>query len=283
MPHRSPLVIGLLPALLLAGCLAEPVGIGPDVAPDDPDAAVSRLDVRVPDDGPGTDGPASRPCTAPLGAGVVVSTSVPATEPSPGVIEHRIEGLATYHGDVIEPLAMNPAFDRQLDLAHADGSTTIIQYFLPLDLEVPIATGLGYSALYRQVIGFEGQATGLVLSRQTSGLAPLVLVIDLGEYGRAFAPDEPALSPLRVYPGVEPICLRDDPLGCGGHLWGHLLTFDSSTGGAVTAVSLEQGERAVLPIFGFDHHVVALSASTRSQPCPDAPVDEDAYLSVLAE
>jgi len=281
MPRRSVLPGWVLSALLVVGCSSEPVGIGPD-GQTDPDAAVPLPDGAPPPQDARVETDGGVYCAEPLQAGAVVGTAVEPTEPTPQTLEYRMEGEATYHGAVTEPLASNPAFDHELQLQHADGTVSIIQYYLPPDLTVPIAIGGGYTVLYRQVIGFEGNATGLVIARNTSGLPPLVLVLDLGEYGRAFEPEDSAMSPLKVYEAGGLGCWAEDPQGCGGVL-GQQLRFDSSTGAATVEVTVPHATRATLPVFGFDHHVVVLSALTRTEPCPDLPTSLIAYLSVLAE
>jgi hypothetical protein len=221
MSYRSFRFGWLVTGLLLAGCSADPVGLGPDgqVNPDaTADAAAPLPDGAVPADArPPLDGGVY--CAEPLLAGAVIGTEIAPSEPTPQTFEYLLEGEATYHGAITEPLAMNPAFDHELQLLHSDGTVSIIQYYLPLDLTMPIAIGGGYTARYRQVIGFEGNATGLVISRMTSGVAPLVLVLDLGEYGRAFEPEDLAMSPLEVHEAGALGCSAGDPQGAGAS-WG---------------------------------------------------------------
>ena len=217
-----------------------------------------------------------------LSAGLIVGTSREPTEVSGSVSDYQLEGTVTYFGTPTTTSPIPGPFDREVRIEHDDGTVSWLQIHLPLGLELPVAVDQYFIFTYRHVQFFEGQARGLVISRPTSGLHPLLFVLEVGgsRHGRVFADEEGMLSPLKVYQVEEESCpSRPDP-SCGGDIYADALVFDSSTGAAMRSVRLFQGQWATLPIHGDGFTVVNL-ASTRIEPtCPDDLGGHTAFLAL---
>lgn len=212
--------------------------------------------------------------------GLVWATHVASTQPEPSLDVYEVAGTAIYLGPVTVPLATNPAFDREVQVEHTDGLVSIVQYYLPPGLSLPVEQGLPYTFWLRNRQGFEGSATGVVITRPTSGLVSLLFVGDTGSYGRAFSEEDPALSPLKVYVEPRPECPdMPDPDGCGVQRMDQL-RFDSSTGGMITDVRVVQGAIDELALFGDPWRVMNLASTHVDQPCPDSPGAQVSYLAI---
>ena len=265
-------VLLLLFSLAAAGpaCKERSVGAGGDSGL--PDAA-------APDGSPPPDG--AQPCQAErLEMGFVVATEVEPSHPEPSLDDFFLEGDAAYHGPITEPLSTSPAFRWEVQLDHGGGARSTLQYHLPEGLGLPVEEGRPYQLLYRRRHGFEGVSAGLVVTRPTSGLPPLLFVGDAGPFERAFDPEELAMSPLKVFVEDLPGCPPTVDPDCGGDRFLDQLRFDSSTGGAITAVTLSQGGVASLPVFGEPFRVINLASSHADPPCLDFNPWDIAYLAV---
>jgi len=202
------------------------------------------------------------------------------TEPEPGLLVYEVAGTAAYLGPVTVPLATNPAFNREVQLEHADGQVSTVQYYLPPGVTLPVEQGAPYTFWLRNRLGFEGSVTGVVITRPTSGLPPLLFVADTGSYGRAFSPEDPAMTPLKVYVEPRPECPEVPDPDCGGNVLQDQLRFDASTGGAIVDVMVRQGDSADLSLFGDPWRVMNLASTHVDQPCADDPGFAVSYLAV---
>ncbi len=214
-----------------------------------------------------------------LRAGIVVRTTQTPDPESPD--DTYIEGITSYIGPIREPLASDPAFDHEVEILH-HGSRSIIQYHLPHGVELPIVIDQNYRFIYRQRVVFESSASGLIVQRPTSGFHPLLFVVDLGSYGRAFGVDEPLMSPVQV--STEPTsCPTSAEVNvCCDEMHQDIMVFDSSTGGTITQVEVAQGEWATLQVFGNDFSVYNLeSTSCYRLLCADAAVGRVAYMLLI--
>ena len=217
-----------------------------------------------------------------LNAGLAVGSAQEPTEISDSVYDYVLQGTVTYYG---APTVTNPTpgpFDREIRIEHDDGTVSWLQFYLPLELELPVVVDGYYTFTYRIAQFFEIRVDGLVITRPTSGIHPLLFVGQVGgsRYARAFADDETMFSPLHVYQVQEETCPNRPDKECGGDIYSDALVFDSSTGAAFTEVRLFQGEWASLPVFGDGFTVVNL-ASTRIEPtCPDDRGGHTAYLAI---
>jgi len=243
-------------------------------------------DATVPPDGAPLTDAAPGPDAAPgcnnvrLHMGFVWSTHVAPTQPETDLDVYEVAGVVTYLGPITVPLASNPAFDREVQLEHTDGQVSIVQYYLPQGMGLPLEETFPYTFWLRRLRGFEGDAVGLVITRPTSGLVPLLAVADTGSYGRAFSPEDPAMAPLKVYTEPRPECPAEPNPDCGGDLFQDQLRFDSSTGGIISDAWLIQGATADLSLFGDLWRVTNLASTHVDQPCPDDPGMEVSYLAV---
>jgi hypothetical protein len=212
--------------------------------------------------------------------GFVLDTALVPAHPVPSVSDFSLEGTVGYHGAITVPIATNPAFQWEVQIGHGDGSGSVVQYYLPRGLRLPVEEGHPYVLLFRRRSGFEGESVGLVVSRPTSGLPPLLFVGDAGPFERAFEPEDLLMSPLKVFvePGSDCPPLVDPD--CGGDRVLDQLRFDSSTGGAITAVSVPQGGADELPVFGDPFRVLTLASSHADPPCLDFNPVDVAYLAV---
>lgn len=221
------------------------------------------------------------PCHAEaLAMGFVVQTDVAPQQPEPDVIQYEITGELVYHGSITEPLATDPAFDREAQLADGQGRISIVQYHLPLEQKLPVEQNSDYIFTYRERNGFAGYATGLVIKRPTSGLTPLLFVGDNGVFGRAFTPEDPLMHPLKVYREQRPECPVEPLIQCpdSAHYWDRL-RFDSSTGGQQTEIEINQTEYGRLPVFGDDFWVLNLVSVHHAPLCgPDDVGEKTGYL-----
>jgi hypothetical protein len=270
----------ILAAFLLVmgpACNQQAVGTSPDGGLDArPDAhSDARLDAR----------PDARPDAAPdpchpeaLAMGFVTHTPVSPEEPAPDVRDFPVSGQVIHHGAITEPLASNPAFNREVQIRHSDASVSILQYYLPGGLQLPVYVDGAYTFHFRESIGFDHYSVGLVITRPTSGLHPLLFVGDAGPFGRALAEEDPLMSPLKVYAEDQPGCDPEPDPDCGGQRWLDRLRFDSSTGGALTDVAVSQGESAELAVFGDPFLVMNLVSWHRDPPCLDDPGYQAVYL-----
>lgn len=257
-------------SLGLCACRSHAVGTSGDAGGDGSDAALSDAAAPPADGAVGCGAPA-------LAMGFVWQTPVPATHPSPGVEEIEITGVARYHGPITVPIAQNPAFDREVQIEHPGGQVSVVQYFLPQDLRLPVEQGEDYVIFVRRLAAPDGSGVGLLVSRATSGLPPLLFVGDAGPL-RVFTEEDPRLTPLKVYREPDPQCAPGpDPL-CGGQIFEDQLRFDSSTGGATIEVVARQGESAPLTIFGEPFLVLNLESMHRDPPCPDQVAERAVYL-----
>lgn len=268
---------GLLVAV--SGCPDRAVGTTGDGGAHDAAVPDARVDASAPDARVEPD--ATSPCEAGrLEMGFVVDTAIAPTHPEPSVDDYQIDGNAAYHGPVTVPIATNPAFQWEVQITHSNGGRSTLQYYLPSGLFLPVIEGYPYQILFRRRHGFEGESVGVIVERPTSGLPPLLFVADAGPFERAFEPEDPAMSPLRVYaeawPGCPPVVDPD----CGGDRILDQLHFDSSTGAATVEVRVPQGGSASLPVFGDPFHVVTLASSHADPPCLDFEPYDLAYLAV---
>ncbi len=277
-PRGAYAVVSILALTLVPGglgaCEDRSVGSGYDAA-GLPDGAVPTDATPDPDATPGCGDPR-------LNMGFVWATHVDPTHPEPDLDVYEVAGTVTYLGPITVPLSTHPAFDREVQLEHDDGQMSIVQYYLPAGpgLSLPVSEGSPYTFWLRQRQGFEGYAVGVVITRPTSGLAPLLFVGDTGSYGRAFSPEDPAMTPLKVYVEPRPECpATPDPV-CGGDLLQDQLRFDSSTGGIIADVRVIQGATDELALLGDPWRVMNLASTHVDQPCLDDPGLEVSYLAI---
>ncbi len=275
---RSAIRMLLCSALLLSlgpGCRDRAVGVDLDAGPD---ARASDAG-PAPDAGPTPDAGPPEPCAPErLSMGFVLQTAVTPVEPEPGVQEFTVSGQVSYLGPITTPLATNPAFNREVQIQDAAGDTSILQYYLPGGLQLPVQVGGGYEILYRSQIDFESYRVGVIVTRPTSGLHPLLFVGDAGPLGRAFAAEEARMNPLKVYVQDTDCPVTDDPECPGSQHYQDQLRFDSSTGGAITDVVVPQSESAELAVFGDPFLVMNLASWHRDPPCVDDPGYQAIYL-----
>jgi len=212
--------------------------------------------------------------------GFVVSTQVEPTHPQSDSDQYEMEGILVYHGPITEPLASNPAFDMELQLQHQGGDISIVQYYLPLEMTLPVESDQNYVFFFREKWGFEVYGMGLIIHRPTSGVTPLLFVGNAGNFVHVFPEEEPLTSPLEVYREPRSDCPPEPMPQCEESLqyWDHL-RFDSSTGGQETMVLVNQTNYTKLPIFGDDFWVVNLASRHHDPPCGlDDPAERIAYL-----
>lgn len=227
------------------------------------------------------DGDADAPCGCdPLAAGFVLDTNIAPTNSAPTVDDYLVHGTVIYHGDITDPLTPNPAFNREVQLVDGAGEVSVLQYYLPLDLELPLQLEQPYAMTFRERWGFHGHAVGVVIHRVTLGEWPLVAVGDTGDYWRAFTSEDPVMTPLTVFSENQPQCPTEPDPVCGGLIYRDALHFESSTDGAITDVTLFQGEAALFPIQGFDFLVVNMESTHRYGVCADASNSDIAYLAL---
>ncbi len=272
---RSACAVCLLAALSLTlgqiSCKERSVGGSTDAGPRD--GAVDADGFVTPD--------AATPCGEQrLHMGLVWATQVTPDEPEPGLMVYEVAGTVTYLGPITVPLATNPAFDHEVQIDEGDGHQTVVQYYLPPGHSLPVQQGNPYTFWLRHRQGFEDSAIGMVITRPTSGLAPLLLVADTGSYGRAFSPEDPAMTPLKVHVEPRPECPAEPDPECGGNVLQDQLRFDSSTGGVITDVVAVQGATAELSLFGDPWRVTNLASTHVDQPCMDDPGMQVSYLAV---
>jgi hypothetical protein len=228
-----------------------------------------------------SDPDASTACGDPrLHMDFVWSTHVEILILEPDLDVYEVAGTVSYLGPITVPLAPHPAFDREVQIEHDDGQISMVQYYLPAGVSLPVSEGSPYTFWLRHRIGFEGHAVGVRITRPTSGLVPLLFVADTGSYGRAFSPEDPAMAPLKVYVESRPECPATPNPDCGGDLLTDQLRFDSSTGGMVTDVQVIQGATDELALFGDPWQVVNLASTHTDQPCSDDPGMQVSYLAV---
>jgi len=270
---RMSLAMGVL---ALAACQSHAVGAAGDA---DLEADAARADASVPPpDGAVPDALVPWPCQAPaLAMGFVWGTPIHPDHPDPGTEELELMGVARYHGPITVPLAQSPAFNQEVQLEHDDGQVSVLQYFLPEGLRLPIDVGTDYVLFLRRVDVADRVGVGLVVSRPTSGLPPLLFVGDAGP-SRVFAPEDLRLTPFKIYVEPRSDCGPVSDPACGGQIWPDRLRFDSSTGGAVTDVVVSQSESASLLVFGEPFLVLNLASNHRDPPCPDSPAQQAIYL-----
>ena len=217
-----------------------------------------------------------------LSAGFGVRPAVDPVEVSDSVDDYVLEGTVTYYGAPTVPNPTPEPFDREVRIEHADGTVSTIQFYLPLELELPVEVDGYYTFTYRVAQFFEIRVQGLVITRPTSGVHPLLFTAEVGasRYARVFTDDDDLFSPLHVYQVEDETCPNRPDKSCGGDIYSDALVFDSSTGAAFTEVRLFQGAWASLPVFGDNFTVVNL-ASTRIEPtCPDDRGGHTAYLAM---
>lgn len=277
----------LVSALQAAGCGGRTIG-GPaddgSTRPDGADADGSSNTNNTNRDGGTVDPDGGTVCgTDPLAAGFVIGTHIQPQHPEPMIDDYYVDGTVFYMGAITVPLASNPLFDREVQVMHADGQATILQYYLPQNLDLPLQEGLEVNLVFRRRNGFEGYTVGVVIHRPTSGLPPLLFVGETGAYGRAFEAEDPLMNPVKVYAMPDPNCpTHPDPMGCGTvHL--DALLFDTSTGGVITQLELYQGQSGSLPVFGQPFYMLNM-ASTRVVPgCLDDPAGRVAFLAIIEQ
>jgi len=215
-------------------------------------------------------------------AGFVVGTTIPPEHPTPDVDDYILSGMLSYQGPITQPIATNPAFNQEIQIEHGVGDPSIVQYFLPDGYALPLTLNNPYTVIFRRRNGFEGYAVGVVITRPTSGLPPLLFVFEGGEYGRALEEEDPHMAPLKVFDHDDPSCPIEPGDGCGD-IHRHFLRFDSSTGGAATELDLYQAETGTLPVLGNDFQMVNL-ASTRILPgCPDGANGRTSFMAINQE
>jgi hypothetical protein len=215
-----------------------------------------------------------------LDMGFAWSTHVTASHPEGDLDVYEVAGTVIYLGPITVPIATNPAFDREVQIEHGDGQVSVVQYYVPAGVTLPLEEGFPYTFWLRRRQGFEGYAVGVVITRPTSGLVPLLFVADTGSYGRAFAPEDPAMQPLKVYVEPRPECPAVPDPECGGQQFADRLRFDSSTGGMITDVLVVQGGSGDLTVFGDPWRVTNLASTHVDQPCLDTPGAQVSYLGV---
>ena len=221
--------------------------------------------------------------TDPLSAGFVLGTHMQPTHPDPMIDDYHVDGQVSYMGPITVPLASNPMFDREVQIMHGDGQASILQYYLPLNLDLPLTMGLNINLVFRRRNGFEGYTVGIVIRRPTSGLPPLLFVGETGQWGRAFEDEDPVMSPVKVYPVEDPNCpTYEDPTGCGT-VYTDKLLFDTSTGGIITQILLYQGETGPLEVFGVPFTMVNMASTDIDPGCPDGPGGRVAFLAITQE
>jgi len=212
--------------------------------------------------------------------GFVWDTNVNPTQPEPALDVFEVAGTVVYLGPITVPLATNPDFDREVQIENAGGERSTVQYYLPPGIALPVQEGFPYTFWLRRRHGFEGYVAGAVITRPTSGLVPLLFIGDTGSYGRAFFPEDPGMSPLKVYVDPRPECPALPNSGCGGDLLLDQLRFDSSSGGVIMDVQVAQGATADLMVLGNAWRVMNLASTHIDQPCADDPGMLVSYLAV---
>lgn len=259
----------------VAACRDRAVGGGTDGAVS-PDGAVYPDGAVGPDAAPG--------CAAPrLSMGFVWGTHVTPTHPTlePDVDDYEVAGTLAYKGPITVPLATLPDFDRELQIEHADGQITIVQYYLPPGVTLPVEPGAPYTFLLRHRWGFDGYATGVIITRPTSGLPPTLFVGDTGSYGRAFLAEDQAINPFKVYVEPRPECPAEPDPECGGLLYQDQLHIQWAINSIPPEVVLVQASEGTLDVFGDVWRVLNLASSHVEPPCADAPAEEVSYLMIL--
>jgi hypothetical protein len=211
-----------------------------------------------------------------LAAGIAVGTD---RRPAPDAPDDTfIQGVVSYVGPVREPLATDPAFDHEVALAHDDGRESIVQYYLPYRIELPVEVGGHYVLVWRQATRLYGTARGLVVQRASSGVYPLLFVADLGGGGRAFQPSDPLFSPMLVTGFPDPACQPRTNMDPCCYTWEQeVLRFGASPWGKGLHVDVPQGGQGELQVLGNEFTAVNLG----SKNCSDAtcgPVAGETYL-----
>ena len=263
--------IGIFLLWLISACDERSVGQVQNDGSIDSFSSDGSTDGAQPDVSIDPDG--ASPCHAePLAMGFVGHFAVSPTHPDTNIDQYEVSGLLIYQGPITEPFTNNPAFDREVQIQDDEGQISIVQYFLPLEMELPVEEGKSYIFTYREKTVFEYTGVGLIIERPTSGLTPLLFVGDAGFYAmRVFAAEDPLMSPLKVYRESRPDCPPEPMQQCEGSFqYWERLNFDSSTGGQQTEVWVNETAYTVLPIFGDDFWVVNLASNHHEPSCgPD--------------
>jgi hypothetical protein len=219
----------------------------------------------------------------PLAAGFVLGTHIQPSHPEPMIDDYYVDGQVSYLGPITVPLASNPMFNKEVQIMHGDGQASVLQYYLPNNLDLPLTMNLAINLIFRRRNGFEGYTVGIVIRRPTSGRPPLLFVGETGQYGRAFEEEDPLMSPVKVYAVPDPNCpTHEDPNGCGT-VYTDALLFDTSTGGIITQIELYQAESGTLEVFGIPFTMLNMASTHIVPGCPDAAGRRVAFLAITQE
>ncbi|MBU1239818.1 hypothetical protein KKF84_07935 [Myxococcota bacterium] len=194
--------------------------------------------------------------------------------------DYILAGDCTYHGPLRTVISGDSRLDHEVEIEHGDGSTSVFQYFIPFERDIPMATGMSYTVTYRVQPGFESSATGVKVERNTSGLVPLIFIGDAGEFGRAFTENDPLMEPLQVIVIDQDTCAPTEDPVCGGDVFLKALLFDPVHGGGISLLgAVQQGKSNVVNILGDEFLVTNLRSSIIEPTCPD---QQSTYVSYMA-
>lgn len=173
-----------------------------------------------------------------------------------------LSGRVTYVGPVRDPIGLELDLDQEVALAHVDGTESIMQFLLPLGIEVPVLEGEEITVTFHErVWGHRVPAFGVVVERQTSGL---IFLIALGTHGgiegRAFNDDELWVIPIRATMVEDEECAPRE-VECCGELHQRALLLESISAGEPTQVLVRQGETSSIPIGSNPFTVVNLEST----------------------
>ncbi|MCA9665924.1 MAG: hypothetical protein KC503_10065 [Myxococcales bacterium] len=191
-----------------------------------------------------------------------------------------VSGTITYLGKIRTPLASSPAFTHEVELDHGGGALPlIVQYYLPSGATLPVRQGAGYTFTFiRRQAGFAPVSEAWVITRPTSGLVPLLMVMEPAPYGQAFDTSHAKVTPLVVERVEQPQCPAGGS-GCDEKVTDRL----RFTGGASTAARIEvlQGNRGTLTMLGQSYTAYNATSWHLTMPCPDAQFAKAAFLVLI--
>ena len=189
-------------------------------------------------------------------------------------------GTITYKGPARESNRIY--FTHELRLLTEDNTDIKIIYALPHRTELPVMLQGTYTFTFRILQNWDYHALGLVITRPTSGLNPLLFLAEFNgsPFYNIFTGEEHLHAPLSITREEDNNCSTAPDPDCGGVLYFDKLIFDATTGGMENKLELFQGEWGILPIFG-DDFLIANIASTHIDPsCPDHPGGTHAFMAL---
>lgn len=274
MSHNKELTLIL--SLALAACGSR-AAVQDDGSTTKADSGPGANDVFVPR--PDLLGPTSDArvhCAPTLHWGFVTDAPPPA-----GVQErYEVTGQVHYWGPIREPLASSPRFEREVELVdEATGQALIVQYYLPENIELPIAHAGTYTFVIYSRVYWGGTARALVIEDPAARPWSVLFVGEPATGGQALDFDDAAFGPVTIESIPGPPCEITATI-CGQDAYQDALRFSFSTGAGIEEATVSPGETAPLLIFGAEYRVTNIWSYHVDFPCDDAPDSIASYLIV---